>query len=112
MSIWRRGNPDLSGSIEIGSSVNIFGMVRMVVTDTNECANSFIKIKDNAYINHGCFLSGEGGLYIGEKVLDVLKNKTNIVNIDITELNLALGTEKEINKSAQNTIELFKNFLN
>jgi galactoside O-acetyltransferase len=69
LSIWRRGNSDLSGSIEIGSNVNIFGMVRMVVTDTNECANSFIKIKDNTYINHGCYLSGEGGLYIGEKVL-------------------------------------------
>ncbi len=69
VSIWRRGNPDLSGSIEIGSNVNIFGMVRMVVTDANECTNSFIKIKDNTYINHGCYLSGEGGLYIGKKVL-------------------------------------------
>ena len=69
LSVWRRGNSDLSGSIEIGSNVTIFGMVRMVVTDTNECANSFIKIKDNVYINHGSYLSGEGGLYIGEKVL-------------------------------------------
>ena len=69
LSIWRRGDQALSGSIEIGSNVNIFGMVRMVVTDTHECTNSSIKIKDNTYINHGCFLSGEGGLYIGKKVL-------------------------------------------
>jgi galactoside O-acetyltransferase len=69
LSIWRRGDPALTGSIEIGSNVNILSMVRMVVTDTNESANSSIKIKDNTYINYGSFLSGEGGLYIGENVL-------------------------------------------
>lgn len=68
---------------------------------------------DKKYIpSTGTAVTGGIEMNIGEKVLDVLKNKTNIVNIDITELNLSLGTEKEIDKSAQNTIELFKNFLN
>ena len=69
LTIWRRGDPDLSGPIKIGSNVNIFSLCRMVVTDTKESANSSITIGNNVYINHGCFLSGEGGLYIGEKVL-------------------------------------------
>ena len=68
---------------------------------------------DKKYIpSTGTAVTGGIEMNIGEKVLDILKNKTNIVNIDITELNLSLGTEKEIDKSAQNTIELFKNFLN
>lgn len=68
---------------------------------------------DKKYIpSTGTAVSGGIEMNIGEKVLEVLKNKTNIVNIDITELNLALGTEKEIDKSAENTIELFKPFLN
>lgn len=41
----------------------------MVVTDTNESPLSSIKINDNVYVNHGCFLSGEGGLHIGKRVL-------------------------------------------
>ena len=68
---------------------------------------------DKKYIpSTGTAVTGGIEMNIGEKVLRLLKDKTNIVNIDITELNLNLGTENEIDKSAKNTIELFRPFLN
>jgi arginase len=48
---------------------------------------------------------------IGEKVLKQIKNHTNVVNVDITELNMDLGTHKEAEKSLKNTHDLFKPFL-
>ena len=44
------------------------------------------------------------------KILDNLNN-TNIVNVDITELNMDLGTQKETQRSLKNTDELFQSFL-
>ena len=35
----------------------------------------------------------------------------NIVNMDITELNLELGSSLDITKSGKNTIKLFDKFL-
>jgi arginase len=68
---------------------------------------------DKKYIpSTGTAVTGGIEMNIGKKVLTMLKDKTNIVNIDITELNLKLGTENEIDKSAKNTFELFKPFLN
>jgi arginase len=46
----------------------------------------------------------------GKNVLEQLKKYTNIVNVDITELNVELGPHKEVNKSVKNTVELFKSF--
>jgi arginase len=60
----------------------------------------------------GTAVKGGIKLDIGKKVLDDLKTHTNIVNVDITELNVDLGTGNEIKKSEENTIELFKEFLN
>lgn len=45
------------------------------------------------------------------KILDNLNNNSNIVNMDITELNMDLGTKTDAEKSGKNTVELFKNFL-
>jgi arginase len=45
------------------------------------------------------------------KILNNLNN-TNIVNMDITELNLQLGTKNDSVKSGKNTEKLFHNFLN
>lgn len=44
------------------------------------------------------------------KILDTLNNK-NIVNMDITELNMNLGSKRDGNKSGKNTITLFKKFI-
>jgi len=44
-------------------------------------------------------------------ILDNLINK-NIVNMDITELNLELGNQKEKEKSIKNTLYLFNKYLN
>ena len=47
----------------------------------------------------------------GKNVLEQIKKYTNVVNIDITELNMDLGTHNEAKKSLENTIQLFKPFL-
>lgn len=48
---------------------------------------------------------------IGEEVLKQIKNHTNVVNVDITELNMDLGTHNEAEKSLKNTKRLFEPFL-
>lgn len=70
LSIWIRGDGvNRPGEINIGSNVVIFPNVRMVVTDQNESKFSGITILNQTMINFGTFLSGEGGLFIGSKVL-------------------------------------------
>ena len=56
----------------------------------------------------------KGGIKMdtGKKVLETLRKYTNIVNVDITELNMDLGSKAEVKKSGKNTVELFKNYLN
>ena len=67
---------------------------------------------DKSYIpSTGTAVSGGIEMEIGKNVLRELKNKANVVNIDITELNLDLGSEKEVKESGENTIELFKDYL-
>lgn len=58
--------------------------------------------------------SVKGGIEmdIGKKVLDNLRNFTNVVNVDITELNMNLGSKKEADMSGKNTLKLFENYLN
>jgi len=48
----------------------------------------------------------------GKKVLETLRKYTNIVNVDITELNMDLGSKVDVKKSGKNTVELFKYYLN
>ena len=54
------------------------------------------------------------GLELNEAkcLLDALLVKNNLFNIDITELNLELGTTKDKIKSLNNTMYLFENYLN
>jgi arginase len=55
----------------------------------------------------------KGGIEMstGKNVLEGIKKYTNVVNVDITELNMDLGTHNESEKSLKNTVELFKPFL-
>jgi arginase len=55
----------------------------------------------------------KGGIDLekAKRVLDLLKKRTNLVNLDITEWNPDLGTKKERQRSEVNTTYLFSGFL-
>ena len=55
----------------------------------------------------------KGGILMksGKQVLKQIKDFTNVVNVDITELNLDIGSKNDAKKSGKNTIELFKPYL-
>jgi arginase len=59
----------------------------------------------------GTAVKGGIKMNIGKKVLEELKKNVNIVNVDITELNMDIGSTKEANKSGENTVKLFKPFI-
>jgi arginase len=59
----------------------------------------------------GTAVKGGIKMNIGKDILQQIKNNTNVVNVDITELNMDLGTQKESQRSLKNTDELFKSFL-
>ena len=70
LSIWNRSAGGCTaGKVKVGSNVTIMRNVRMVLTDLEECQTSGIQVADNVIVNYGAFLSGEGGLYIGQNVL-------------------------------------------
>ena len=54
----------------------------------------------------------KGGLSLeeGKSLLDVLLNRSDIYNVDITELNLDIGNTKDKVKSLHNTFCLFENY--
>jgi len=60
----------------------------------------------------GTAVKGGIKMDIGKKVLDELRKHTDIVNVDITELNMDLGSDAAVKKSGRNTVELFKEYLN
>ncbi|MGB9711951.1 MAG: acyltransferase [Dissulfurimicrobium sp.] len=55
--------------ISIGEGSVIFEYVRLVTGDLLLNLNADIKIGNQVWINTGAYISGEGGLYIGDKVL-------------------------------------------
>jgi arginase family enzyme len=59
----------------------------------------------------GTAVKGGIEMVTGKNVLEQIKKYTNVVNVDITELNMDLGTDKESETSLKNTVELFKPFL-
>ena len=50
-------------------------------------------------------------LDIGKAVLQQIKNHTNVVSVDITELNVELGTPADSKMSLKHTYDLFRPFL-
>jgi arginase len=67
---------------------------------------------DPKYIpSTGTVDSGGINLENGKKILNYLYTK-NVVNVDITELNVSLGNVKDVDKSMTSTRELFENYLN
>jgi len=70
VSVGRRQiKSDHGASILIGNTVSIFNNVRFVVCCQNECQFAKISIGNNVSINVGSYISGEGGLSIGDNVL-------------------------------------------
>jgi arginase len=60
----------------------------------------------------GTAVKGGIKMDIGKKVLDELRKHADIVNVDITELNMDLGSDADVTKSGKNTVELFREYLN
>jgi arginase len=66
---------------------------------------------DPKYIpSTGTVDSGGIKLENGKKILNYLYTK-DVVSIDITELNVSLGSQPDVTKSMNNTYELFKEYL-
>jgi len=66
---------------------------------------------DPKYIpSTGTHVKGGIELKKAKSILDELNKQTNVVNIDITELNQHLGTKLERKKSGKNTAYLFSGF--
>lgn len=55
--------------LSLGNFVTLFDGVRLVVGDISINLESLIQIGSKSIVNVGCYLSGEGGLVIGEEVL-------------------------------------------
>jgi galactoside O-acetyltransferase len=68
VTCYRLGAADGRG-ITIGDGSVVFEYVRLVTGDLALNPDADIKIGDNVWINTGAYLSGEGGLYIEDKVL-------------------------------------------
>ena len=67
---------------------------------------------DPTYIpSTGTYVKNGIQLHAAKKVLDYLSKK-NVVNLDITELNIEIGSKKEIDTSVRNTLKLFRKWLN
>ena len=67
---------------------------------------------DPTYIpSTGTYVKNGIQLNAAKKVLDYL-HKKNVVNVDITELNIGLGSKKDVDKSVKNTLKLFRTWLN
>jgi arginase family enzyme len=56
----------------------------------------------------GTAVKGGINMNVGKNILQQIKNYTNVVNVDVTELNMDLGTHKEIQKS----LKIQTNYLN
>lgn len=82
-----------AGTSPIHISFDVDSMDNSLVPSTGTAVNDGIKMD------------------IGKEVLKQIKDYTNVVNIDITELNIDLGTHKEAEKSLKNTYKLFELFL-
>ncbi|MBV8636211.1 MAG: acyltransferase, partial [Burkholderiaceae bacterium] len=54
--------------VEFGNDVAVFEQVRLVVGDVAHPSTK-LHLGDKVIINVGCYLSAEGGLYIGDEVL-------------------------------------------
>ena len=55
--------------LELGDGVSLFDGVRLVIGDVSINRDALIRIGNKSIVNVGGYLSGEGGLIIGEEVL-------------------------------------------
>lgn len=85
---------DFAGNSPIHLSFDVDCMDKSIIPSTGTAVKEGIKLDS------------------GKKILEELKNNTNIVNMDITELNLEIGTYKEKNLSKEYAVDLFKCFFN
>jgi acetyltransferase-like isoleucine patch superfamily enzyme len=69
VSVMRIGPPHAERHIALGSGCVIFDRVRFVLGDVGLSAASGVRMGDRVLVNVECYLSGEGGLEIGDDVL-------------------------------------------
>ncbi|MCB1864625.1 MAG: acyltransferase [Chromatiales bacterium] len=55
--------------IVLGSDCILFEHVRVLIGDLRHCADADIQIGDHVFVNAGSYLSGEGGLVIGDHAI-------------------------------------------
>lgn len=67
VSVYRRGAA--KPTIFLGDEVFLYAQCRLAVDDPNEDPSVRLEIGARTIVNAGCYLSGEGGLTIGEAVL-------------------------------------------
>ena len=65
VSVFRTANVHRNAGIFIGDEVMLFDGVRLLLGDADTC----LRIGDRVVVNVGCYLSGEGGLEVGNDVL-------------------------------------------
>ncbi|ADJ27851.1 acyltransferase [Nitrosococcus watsonii] len=69
VSVMRIGRPCLDRGIFLGDEVVLFDYVRLVLGDLGLSPETKLILGNRAIINVGSYLSGEGGLIIGDEVL-------------------------------------------
>lgn len=69
VTVYRARRTAPGRGIRLGAGVQLFEGVRLVVGDLGENARADLWIGDRTIVNVYSYLSGEGGLYVGEKVL-------------------------------------------
>lgn len=68
VTVFRRGQVPSRG-VALGNRVILLDGVRLLVGDLEQVPDANIEIATGTVVNVGSYLSGEGGLYIDEKVL-------------------------------------------
>lgn len=69
VSVMRAGETSLEGGISLGDKVILLDNVRLVLGDVTLSPEARLVLGEQVIINVGSYISGEGGLVIGDEVL-------------------------------------------
>lgn len=91
------GRGEKGKGVKIGNCCTIYDCCKMVTDDFDEICG--ITISNNCHFNYGCYLSGTGGLYIGNNCLfgpsvKIITSAHNFSNINIDIINQGLTRKR------------------
>lgn len=69
VSLFRHPHQEPDRGIVLGDEVILLDQVRLLIGDLRHCPSAGLWLGNRVIINVGCYLSGEGGLHIGDGVL-------------------------------------------